>query len=989
MNVDPSTLRCDPRPREMDSEQQLAVPGPSRYALHECVERGDAEGIDVVLGGLAGGGDAEFQPGQFDRDSDAESIASSTIPSPDVRDGYGRTAVHLAVLLHRAECLKKLLEGGADVSLTLEGTPLLHLVMAVGGMGATGAKFAVEASRLAVEAGARLDETDAALATALHYCAEGGLVEAAKAVEEAATAKASSAQTIPDFILAEPDPHRRAILMEEYGPGEEGASSSSAGWKVDARDVRGRTALHVACEYGHAEFVKWLVEDKGADVDVKDELGDTAAHVAVAHGFEALLRVLLPKMKTAGDKNSSGATIGDVRERFRAGRGKAAKGKVAVVWHLDMFDHRTHPWTTPEGDEARTQRGMRPPPENPERLSVLIHGKYGALHSKKFQTGARRTMEWKEAPVAAMSDVLRVHEFSYVRRVIRACEDALTDTEGLPGYSKPVRSAPVSHEAIDGFPPFTSEPSSVRVLDADTTVSSGSWQAALRAAGASCHAVDLVVEGGYDSAFCPIRPPGHHAGPMGRVVCKNDPTGSLGFCLLNNAAIAAAYARNKYGRSEGPDQVKRVAILDFDIHHGNGTEAAVRNLTPSTISSTIATPFMAAMIETDSYKPWLDHDDGAHTLFISSHGYGHVNASASVAGAQPNGAAVPSASSAAAPTHGGVTGTVASKQVGRHHSWFYPGSGDVSGVGLPDEMQPLFPGGPARSTLETPQEPSALSERDPEGGPYAGRAPPAEAKPTSMPVGATELRGHSLDELAPGGSVRLDKLLASEGSVSWPAVINVGMPRGMKSPDWREVMATKVLPVLAKFAPDLVIISAGFDGHASDEMCEGYGMLWETDYAWVTEQVSRITRRGRVVSLLEGGYAIAAGPISPFARSVAAHVDSLVSATPAPEAAAPCWGWDATAAAAHAAAYRQGRERVKQEREQSERAEEEVALGEDAVAGAAAAAVEEEGYGRDARRKRRRAVDYSKLNDELDAEEEGAPKRVKQGDDDDDGDDEE
>jgi acetoin utilization deacetylase AcuC-like enzyme len=94
-------------------------------------------------------------------------------------------------------------------------------------------------------------------------------------------------------------------------------------------------------------------------------------------------------------------------------------------------------------------------------------------------------------------------------------------------------------------------------LDPDTVVSPGSWQAALRATGACIHAVDQVMEGNADNAFCAVRPPGHHA----------EPSRAMGFCLFNTVAIAALHARAKHG-------AERVAVVDFDVHHGNGTQAA-------------------------------------------------------------------------------------------------------------------------------------------------------------------------------------------------------------------------------------------------------------------------------------------------------------------------------------------------------------------------------------------------------------------------------
>jgi acetoin utilization deacetylase AcuC-like enzyme len=89
----------------------------------------------------------------------------------------------------------------------------------------------------------------------------------------------------------------------------------------------------------------------------------------------------------------------------------------------------------------------------------------------------------------------------------------------------------------------------------DTDISAQSWNVALRAVGTCLTAIDLVMHGEARNAFCIVRPPGHHAGP-GR---------GMGFCLFNNIAIAARYAQKRYG-------VDRVAIVDWDVHHGNGTQ---------------------------------------------------------------------------------------------------------------------------------------------------------------------------------------------------------------------------------------------------------------------------------------------------------------------------------------------------------------------------------------------------------------------------------
>ena len=93
-------------------------------------------------------------------------------------------------------------------------------------------------------------------------------------------------------------------------------------------------------------------------------------------------------------------------------------------------------------------------------------------------------------------------------------------------------------------------------LDADTTVSMRSFDAARHAAGAPCQAIDLIMQGEISNAFVPVRPPGHHA----------TEERAMGFCLFNNVAVAARYAQQHY------PQIERVAVLDWDVHHGNGTQ---------------------------------------------------------------------------------------------------------------------------------------------------------------------------------------------------------------------------------------------------------------------------------------------------------------------------------------------------------------------------------------------------------------------------------
>lgn len=152
-------------------------------------------------------------------------------------------------------------------------------------------------------------------------------------------------------------------------------------------------------------------------------------------------------------------------------------------------------------------------PESAARLRAVLD----ALGAPEFDG-----LERCEAPEASVDDLVRVHSRHHVELILGA----------IP------RSGHVG-------------------LDADTILSPGSGKAALRAAGAVIAAVDAVAAGRADNAFCAVRPPGHHAEP-GR---------AMGFCLFNNAAIGAVRACEVHG-------LDRVAVVDFDVHHGNGTQAA-------------------------------------------------------------------------------------------------------------------------------------------------------------------------------------------------------------------------------------------------------------------------------------------------------------------------------------------------------------------------------------------------------------------------------
>ncbi|MDB5770832.1 MAG: deacetylase [Burkholderia sp.] len=161
-------------------------------------------------------------------------------------------------------------------------------------------------------------------------------------------------------------------------------------------------------------------------------------------------------------------------------------------------------------------------PECPERLH--------AIEDQLIASRIDELLAHREAPEVDLADIARVHTAGSIARV----------RENVPAIG----------EGHSGYYP----------LDADTMLNAYSWKAALRAAGAAVAATDAVIAGEFENAFCAIRPPGHHATP-------SEP---MGFCLFGNVAIAAKHAMDVHG-------LQRVAIVDFDVHHGNGTEEAFRD----------------------------------------------------------------------------------------------------------------------------------------------------------------------------------------------------------------------------------------------------------------------------------------------------------------------------------------------------------------------------------------------------------------------------
>lgn len=170
-------------------------------------------------------------------------------------------------------------------------------------------------------------------------------------------------------------------------------------------------------------------------------------------------------------------------------------------------------------------------PERPARLT--------AIEDQLIASGLGQHLARHEAPLATDEQLARVHPPEYVRAIREVAPRAGT-----------------IH------------------LDPDTAMNPWSLQAALRAAGAAVLGVDLVMKATHQAAFCAVRPPGHHA-------CRARP---MGFCIFNNVAVAARHAVHAHG-------IQRVAVIDFDVHHGNGTEDIFEDDEHVLMASTFQHPF--------------------------------------------------------------------------------------------------------------------------------------------------------------------------------------------------------------------------------------------------------------------------------------------------------------------------------------------------------------------------------------------------------------
>lgn len=399
-----------------------------------------------------------------------------------------------------------------------------------------------------------------------------------------------------------------------------------------------------------------------------------------------------------------------------------------IITHPTCLHHLALP--EPTDAPQRRHRLIMTYPENPTRLEVIISNENGILRSDALEN----VKLLHSPPPATLSDILRVHDWGYINRLLIQVQLAQKRWE------------------TNAYWPV--------LADGDTPTTPHSWNSALYAAGAVIAAVDAVCNNTCRNAFCAVRPPGHHLGTWGGAQSptfedEDFAVGSQGFCLINNVAIGAAYAKYMYANKG----IRRIAIVDFDIHHGNGTDQIVQNIGPRPVRCVHGA---TASPENPSTQPghnlwfgWRDVNDREEVFFSSIHAYDGI---------------------------------------------FYPGTGK----------------------------------------------PCTRYAPTE------------------------------------PRIINVAVPDGTTSPEFRVMFEARILPYLLHFKPDLIFISAGFDGHYRDSVSSGFTKYTEKDFHWATERITAVANAvcsGRLVSVLEGGYNTRLDTLSPFARSVFEHVKALSTTT--------------------------------------------------------------------------------------------------------------
>ena len=441
--------------------------------------------------------------------------------------------------------------------------------------------------------------------------------------------------------------------------------------------------------------------------------------------------------------------------------------KTAIVYNKNCINHIR----LPDNSIIKHMNKKKKLYENSDRLSCLINEDDGIIMNDKiFNVESRENNTlFPQAFIfeetdrkSCLNDILKCHDIKYIKALkyksdhIKKIKKNL-DKNKIPKFWENLDLDLIEHNYFlkDDINNDNTEDSSnlyeYEKIDIDTFINHYSFENIFNTTGCIFSAIDLVMEEKAINAFALVRPPGHHSGYYGPV--ENQYETSNGFCIVNNIAIGAAYTKYKY-----KDLIQKIAIVDIDVHHGNGTEEIIELLNYKDFSKPFKYEKIGGVnISEKQNINWLDFDDSKNVLFISTHIYDKNN---------------------------------------------------------PDKFYP-----------------------------YSG----SEEKNTKKD-----------SDIYPGGIYNIP----FEYKENYPY-------------EYRNILRSKVIPRLYKFKPDIIFVSAGFDGHKLEKINQNHMLLQENDYGYIAQQLQFVANKfskGRMIAVLEGGYNINTGVISPFAQSVMSFI---------------------------------------------------------------------------------------------------------------------
>jgi acetoin utilization deacetylase AcuC-like enzyme len=320
--------------------------------------------------------------------------------------------------------------------------------------------------------------------------------------------------------------------------------------------------------------------------------------------------------------------------------------KTGIIYNTNCIKHIKLPDDTVKHLTTRLEMF-----ENSDRLACLIDGESGViLNDQIFHYGKDTKNEYTGNPEVAfheskrkacLNDILKCHDIKYIRNLKNLCEkinqnkkrnntnDEIKNLNNNTNNNENVDDINCNLNCLNSNPVIISEMQKTQKsedslfnyqkIDCDTYINEYSYENIYNTTGCVFDAIDFVMNKTIQNAFVLIRPPGHHAGFYGPV--ENPVVTSAGFCIVNNVAIGAAYLKNTYR-----DKIKKIAIVDFDVHHGNGTEEIIQMLNYKKFSKSFQYEKNGFFtVEDIKQINWLDFDDAKNILFISTHIYDKAN----------------------------------------------------------------------------------------------------------------------------------------------------------------------------------------------------------------------------------------------------------------------------------------------------------------------------------------------------------------------------